>query len=353
MNRELASFVPRRILVCQQRQIGDALLVTPALELLKRRFPLAELHLFTETKCEPLLRGNPHLDKLVLLDRREQKGLFAQLAWYRKVTAAKYDLIIDFQQLPRCRMLTRFSRAPVRLSHPAPWHRLGLYTHTVRPVTGYAAAAKVSLLAPLGIVWRGERPRVYLADAERVQARALLAGLGLREGQRLVSVDSTHRRASKRWPTVLYGRLLDILAEARPELRFLLLRGPGEDDEVRALRAACARPDRVLLPDDTPDLRMSAACMAQAVLHVGNCSAPRHMAVALGVPSLIIPGASGPEWTYPDPRHVELRPALPCSPCSRRECSDPRCLTLVTPDDAARAALRLLDTSHQPPEARA
>lgn len=343
MKRDLASLTPRRILVCQQRQIGDALLATPALELLKKRFPRAELHLFTEAKCEPLLRGNPHIDKFLLLNRRELRGLWAQMAWYRRVTAAGYDLVADFQQLPRCRMLTRFSRAPVRLSFPPPWYRPGLYTHTVRPAPGYAAAAKVSLLAPLGITWNGERPRLYLTDGERERARALLAALGLREGQRLVSVDPTHRRASKRWPAASYAGLLDRLGEVRPDLRFLLLRGPGEDEEVRALRAACARPRQILLPDEAPDLRLSAACMAEAVLHLGNCSAPRHMAVALNVPSLVIPGASGPEWTFPDPRHVELRPDVPCAPCPRTDCSQPRCLTLVTVDEAARAALRLLD----------
>ncbi|MCH5277073.1 MAG: glycosyltransferase family 9 protein [Desulfovibrionaceae bacterium] len=348
MKRDLAALNPRRILVCQQRQIGDALLVTPALELLKRRFPQAGLHLFTEAKCEPLLRGNPHIDRFVLLNKRQLRGLWAQMAWYRRVAAAGYDLVVDFQQLPRCRMLTRFSRAGVRLSFPAPWHRFGLYTHTVRPEPGYAAAAKVSLLAPLGIAWRGERPRIYLTDDERARARALLAALGLREGQRLVSVDPTHRRASKRWPAARYAGLLDRLGEARPDLRFLLLRGPGEDDEVRALRAACARPQHILLPDGAPDLRLSAACMAEAALHLGNCSAPRHMAVALNVPSLVIPGASGPEWTYPDPRHVELRPGLPCAPCSRAACPQPRCLTLVSVDEAAEAALRLLDAPASP-----
>lgn len=341
-------FSPRRILVCQQRQIGDALLTTPALELLKQRFPQAELHLFTEKKCEPLLRGNPHIDAFELLDKAEQPTLFAQLAWYRRVTAQGYDLLVDFQQLPRCRMLARFSRARVRLSFPAPWHRPWLYTHTTPTRPGYAAAAKVSLLTPLGIEWHGEPPRIYLTDAERTDASRLLADLGLRPGERLVTVDPTHRRASKRWPAASYAALLDRLGEARPHLRFLLLRGPGEDDEVRALRAACARPERVLLPGVPPDLRLSAACMAHASLHVGNCSAPRHMAVALDVPSLVIPGASGPEWTFPAtpqafPRHVELRPALPCAPCSRVDCSDPRCLTLVTPAQAADAALELLN----------
>ena len=38
-NSDLSSISPRRILVCQQRQLGDVLLATPAMELLKKRFP--------------------------------------------------------------------------------------------------------------------------------------------------------------------------------------------------------------------------------------------------------------------------------------------------------------------------
>ena len=45
---DLATFSPKRILVCQLRQIGDVVLATPSIELLKRRYPDAEIHLLTE-----------------------------------------------------------------------------------------------------------------------------------------------------------------------------------------------------------------------------------------------------------------------------------------------------------------
>ncbi|PKN39641.1 MAG: glycosyltransferase family 9 protein, partial [Deltaproteobacteria bacterium HGW-Deltaproteobacteria-20] len=37
----LATFEPKRILVCQLRQIGDVLLTTPSIRLLKERYPNA------------------------------------------------------------------------------------------------------------------------------------------------------------------------------------------------------------------------------------------------------------------------------------------------------------------------
>lgn len=302
----------RRILLLQQRQIGDALLATPAVELLASRFPQAEIHFFTEKKCFPLLQHNPHIHKFHLLDKEAQASLPAQWAWYRQVAKENFDLLVDFQQLPRCRMLTRFCGAKWRLSFPAPWYRPWLYNIQTKPQAGYAAATKVSILAPLGIGWQGEAPRIYLTDEEKGQAQNILAGCGFAPGLRLLSLDSTHRRANKRWPAASFIKVMDALAEADPSLRFLLLRGPGEEAEVAALRAGLAQPHKAYLPPEAPSLRLSAACMAQASLHLGSCSSPRHMALALGVPSLVIPGASGPEWTYPEPyaqgRHRELRP---------------------------------------------
>ena len=66
---DLSTLNPKRILVCQQRQIGDVLLASPVFEVLKKRFPQAELHLFTEKKCEPLLRHNPFIDAFHLIDK--------------------------------------------------------------------------------------------------------------------------------------------------------------------------------------------------------------------------------------------------------------------------------------------
>lgn len=341
---DLSTFRPKRILVCQQRQIGDVLLASPVFELLKRRFPEAEVHLFTEKKCEPLLRYNPFIDAFHLIDKKG--GFFRQLAFYRNVAACGFDLVVDLQQLPRCRMMTLISRAPVRLSFPASVFSRLRYNCLVQPQEGYASQTKVSLLAPLGIHWQGEGPRIFLQEEERRTARELLKACGFREGRRLIAVDSTHRRASKRWPAQRFAALMSLLARHDDSMSFLLLRGPGEDSDIAALKKLCLdaglAPETLLVPEPLPDIRLSAACLAEADLLVGNCSSPRHMAAALNVPSLVIPGASGTAWRYPSPLHEELRPDLPCQPCSRTECDDPQCLLRVTPEEAFAKALELL-----------
>lgn len=326
----------RRILVCQLRQIGDVLLSTPSLELLARRYPGAEIHMFTEKKCLPMLLGNPHVHKVWAVDKKALPTLFHELAFYRRVAAGGFDLAVDFQQLPRCRWVMGLSRARVRLSFPPPWYLRFLYTHWARPQPAYAGAYKAGVLAPLGIRWQGERSRLYLSGEEKTAARALLEELHL-TGNTFVTVDATHRHPTRRWPAVHFAALMDMMAEARPDLRFLLPYGPGEADEVRALRDLCRHKSRVIVPADALSLRLMAACMERAAMHMGNCSAPRHIAVAVDTPSFTILGATGPGWTFPSPEHADIQGKaffdMPCQHCNKNACPcGIPCLTRLTPD---------------------
>ncbi len=340
---DLATFMPRRILVCQLRQLGDVLLATPALELLKRRWPEAELHLFTEKKCLPLLEGNPHLDKVWALDKQKLDNLYREIRWYREVARTGFDLVIDFQQLPRCRWVVAFSGASVRLSYTPPWYLRFLYTHSAPLKAGYAAQTKASILEPFGIIWNGERPRLYLREEERAEAQTLLKELGLHSGQRLVTLDPTHRRETRRWPASCYAEMIRILAGQDPSLRFLPLWGPGEEKDIRELVSACP-PEVMLLPERMLGLREMAACIAEADLHVGNCSAPRHIAVAVDTPTCTVLGSTSATWTFPSPEHRHVSSELPCQPCGRDVCPHISCLKNLDPAVVARAAGEMLKT---------
>lgn len=334
----------RRILVCQLRQIGDVLLTTPAVTLLARHFPQAELHFFTEKKCLPMLEGNPHITTVWALDKKRLPTLLHEIAFYRSIAAQKFDLVVDFQQLPRCRWVVGFSRAPVRLSFTPPWYNRPLYTHWADTVPGYAAQSKASVLAPLGIRWDGERPELFLSPAEHEEAAAILAGLGVNPEAPLVTIDATHRHDTRRWPAAHYAGLMDALAEARPGVRFLLSAGPGEEAEVRALRGMCAHKDKVFIPRSLLSLRHMAACMARAAMHIGNCSSPRHIAVAVGVPTLTILGSTGTGWTFPSPEHIHVQAGVPCQGCNKNTCRNHlRCLAELTPDRVLPTALAHFD----------
>ncbi|EPR44104.1 glycosyl transferase family 9 [Desulfovibrio sp. X2] len=340
----------RKILVCQLRQIGDVLLATPSVELLRRRYPDAEIHFFTEKKCAPMLANNPHLARVWQVDKKELTSLRREIAFYRRVASEGYDLVVDFQQLPRIRWVVGFSHAKVRLSYTAPWYTRWLYTHTAPMLPGYAAMCKASVLAPLGIEWNGERPRLYLSKLERAWAGHFFQQHGLTDEHLVVTLDPTHRRETRRWPAKHWARLVDIASEARPELRFVVLVGPGEEDVARDLAGRVRRPENLVVPNRILSLRELAAVIDAAALHAGNCSAPSHMAVAVDTPSLIVRGSTSDAWRFPSPEHVSIKAGLECQPCNENVCpkGTNECLTGLTPERVAPELLALLP--HLPPE---
>ncbi|WP_286181652.1 glycosyltransferase family 9 protein [Desulfovibrio sp. Huiquan2017] len=308
---------PKRILVCQLRQIGDVLLSTPSLRLLKEKYPEAEIDMLTEKKCAPVLENNPHLSRVWPIDKKALKNPFTALSYYAEIGRVEYDLIVDFQQLPRCKWVLLFSHASVRLTYTPPWYNKFLYTHWSDMTPGYAALAKASVLSPLGIKWDGQRPEIFLTDEERVQARALLEREGL-SGVPFITVGPSHRRETRRWPAGHYAGLFKLLEDRYPALKVLILYGPGEKDLAEQILSESG--GNVLLPEAMLTLRQMAAVMEKAVLHLGNCSSPRHFAVAVNTPSVTIQGATSTAWRFPSSDHLSLIRQEGCHMCNRNTC---------------------------------
>ena len=322
----------KKILVCQLRQIGDVLLTTPSVRLLAERFPGAEIHVFTEKKCASMLENHPCISKVWALDKKAFRHFGDELAFYWRVARQGFDIVADFQQLPRCRWVVAFSRAKIRLSHTPPWYNRWLYTHCVEPEGGYAAMTKASVLAPLGVSWKDNRPELFLRPEEVEWAEGFLREMGVTPEELLVTVDPTHRRVTRCWPVEYFAGTLASAAKAEPRLKFLVLFGPGEEEIARRVQELSGLGHRCLKSPRMLTLRETAACIGGAAMHFGTCSAPQHMAVAVGTPTLVVKGATGAAWTHPSPEHRDIALDLDCRPCNSNECSHIRCLRELTPE---------------------
>lgn len=336
---DLFNIKPKRILACQLRQIGDVLLATPSFRLLKEKFPEAELHVLTEKKCISVLENNPYIDHIWTIDKKALRNPLKALTYYAKIGRSNYDLIVDFQQLPRCKWVVRFSSAPVKLTFTPHWYNRYIYTHWSKPVVGYAAKCKAGVLRPLGIEWNGEAPQIWLSDDERKWAESFIASQGM-EAEKYVTIDPSHRRITRQWPQRHFAGLIRLIRQTHPDLKFFILYGPGEMDVAREVAELAG--DGAIISDTMLSLREMASVQNLAALHIGNCSSPRHFAVAVNTPSLTIHGATGFGWCFPSDEHSSIDKNLPCRSCNKNQCETRECLEDFHPDECIDEALRLL-----------
>jgi heptosyltransferase III len=110
--------------------------------------------------------------------------------------------------------------------------------------------------------------------------------------------------------------------------------------------------DAAVVPDSMLSIREMAAVQRLATLHVGNCSAPRHLAVAVGTPSLTIQGATSLGWLYPSPEHASVYNWPKGCPCNENTCRlrTLECLVKLEPEKALDVAVKLMENRLRRPD---
>ena len=85
----------RRILIIRLSAMGDVLLATPLIRMLKNRFPDAEIDFLVKSRFAPLLWNNGCLCRVLTLFPKE--GISGFWRVLRRVREGGYDGVVDIQ----------------------------------------------------------------------------------------------------------------------------------------------------------------------------------------------------------------------------------------------------------------
>jgi lipopolysaccharide heptosyltransferase II len=337
---------PRRVLVLRPRALGDVLLATPALRALKSAWPACALDVAVDDVLEPLLRRNPHVDRLWLLPRRKPRRLGDWARVYAGIARAGYDLAIDLHGSPRTAMLAWLSGAPRRVGY-ALRGRGALYTLRVprdsdrhgRRRALYAARTNLEIVARCGV--RGDAlddVRLVLPPDPAVEAAVAAWFEPLVPAAPRIGLVPFATWQAKTYPISGWIEIGTRLVRAGCSV--VLLWGPGELDVAAAVQRGMQDAATLLPPTD---IDAAAAVVARLDLLVCHDSGIKHVAVARGTPTLTLFGPTRPEaWTPPDGPHAGLRVELPCTGCNRTGCSHHLCMRGLDAGAVAARALELV-----------
>jgi lipopolysaccharide heptosyltransferase II len=351
-----------KILIARLRLIGDVVFTTPMLRGLRERYPDAYLSYLVEPAAAPVVRGNPHLNEVIIAPR--ERGLArvaADVALARRLRRARFDVAIDLHGGPRSAWLTWATRAPMRIGYTIPG-RAWMYTHRVQRSPDLAPRHSVltqwDLLGPLGVdaCDPARYPMEMAADPDadaRIEQRLREAAIG--PEHRIVVIHVSAGNRFRRWPPEAFQALVIALARRDPFRRIVLTAGPS-DAEAAARIADAARGDLGPLASCVPDLgeldlAELRALVARSAVYIGGDSGPVHVAATTTAPIVELLGPTLPERSRPwrDPRWFSATidaGELPCRPCRQRQCvpGDYRCLTWITPQQVLAATERAIDT---------
>lgn len=317
---------PRRILIIQLRAIGDVILTTPAIRVLKRHFPNAAIDFLANPAPAEVLAGNPHLSQ-VLVYPYKSNDLIGFLKYCFMLARNNYDISVDYLGTPATALMSLISRAPTRAGYSLRFRKIA-YTHYERDYRSdiYNALTKFSLLRPLGITDEETETEIFIPGEAQDWADRLFAEKGWTPAG-VVAVAPYAKRPARRWLPERFAQVAEWLqSNGHP---VILLWGPGERDYVEAVKRQID-PPADLSPQTS--LMQLVAILKRCRLLVCNCGGTKHVAVAVGTPTMTIHGPTDPRvWTpSDDPRHAFVRAELDCLNCGKRQCDPLECMEKVS-----------------------
>jgi heptosyltransferase I len=338
--------VALRILIVRTSAIGDVVVTTPVARALREALPDAYLAWLVEPRAREVLEGNPHLDEVIVWDRRKGSLRPADLWRLRRLLRPhRIDTAIDFQGLLRSALAARISGARTIIGNVKAKESADLlYTERVPRRSDDLSSRQrcLDLLRPLGIESADRRMEFPVSDVTRAEVARLLREEGVTPEVPYVSLVPGTTWPQKHWQEGSWAELASVLHEERG-LRPVLLGGPADRGMAERIAASSGVPC-VNLAGRT-SLRQAGAVLAGGGLTVAVDTGLMHISVAVGTPTVGICGASWWRGFQDYARFALVREPMACSPCLRNPTCDGRfdCMRAVTAAGVLFAAHRLLD----------
>src|SRR5580698_3117526 len=243
-----------RIAVIRLRSLGDCVLTTPALALLKQHRPDLKISVIVEPRFAEVFAGNPDIDET-------------------RDSMTRADLVLNLHGGTRSIILTALSRAKFRAGFAHHRYRF-VYSHkipTAQEILGVSRRVHTAEHLASAMFWLG------VPQQEIPRARLFTSGPATIHRPYAV-IHPFAARPDKTWPP---ERFLEVARQLHLEPIFLA--GPTDDlapfQEFQTSRES---------------LGVTKSLIAGASLFLGNDSGPAHIAAAFGIPTVVLFGPSDP-----------------------------------------------------------
>jgi ADP-heptose:LPS heptosyltransferase len=341
--------IPGRLLLVRLRSLGDTVLMTPVLTVVKR-VPGWQIAVVIESAYRQVLEDNPHIDRLIVIEEQSSKSI-ARLRAIREIRSFRPTLAIDLHGGTTSALLTALSGAPRRAGYQA--SRSSFLYNIKIPESGrvwnrqpvHTVEHQLSSLKLLGFPAEPVPPPQITVRSEDVQA---VRGLLARQGRSAEEIDEgfilIHPAAAfdtKQWDAEKFAALADRLTGTGR--RVLLTAGPGDESLLARIETLCNPKVGFVEP---LSIRQFSALASLSTLYVGNDTGSTHIAAALQKKIVVIFGSSDFKVWYPwGVEHRLIRSDLPCMPCPGYFClhfEEPRCIRSIEVEPVFQAVQSML-----------
>ena len=344
----------KNILVAALVNLGDVVLATSALAILRQHFSGAKITMMVKPAAYEVVSDNSLVDEVIQFDYEPKKSSWGvMLKALRLIRRQKFDLAISLDRKLRPALLFFLAGIPTRLGPDKVFDDnqsrvTWLFTDTVHiahdlETTHQAETYQAIVRALPGCTDAQGWPvmsRTRLPHEMRMQK--LMATL---TKERLIALCVKGTFPLKTWPKEYFCKVIDALA-AKYDASFFII--GSDDDRSYAEEVIGLAKTEVRNFCGTTTIIDLSALIRQTDLLITVDTGAAHVAATTGVKMVTIYGCTSPKRWHPiNDNAVVLTSSEPCSPCKCRpeECPswpNPDCLWHIQPEQVIEEAVKLL-----------
>ena len=297
-----------KFLILRFSSIGDIVLTTPVVRCLKKKFPDAEIHYATKKAFDQIIKFNPYIDKVHLLDD-SLNDLIKQLK------QEKFDHVIDLHHNQRTlwiKLMLGVKSSSFNKLNIEKWLMVNFKIN--RLPKKHIVDRYLETCAELGVVNDGEGLDYFLSKEDNVDLKTLPTAFQ----QSYIGWAIGAKQNTKKFP-------IEKIIKAIKQINQPVILLGGKEDEQAANEICTALPEKSIFNACGKfSLNQSASLVKQADQIVTNDTGLMHIAAAFKKPVISIWGNTIPEFGMSPyfgnqpirNSQFEIR-NLSCRPCSK------------------------------------
>ena len=310
-----------KILIILPNWLGDAIMATPAIELLCKYHPHAKLTFVGSYVSIEALKHHPLCERAIVDETKKASNRF--LATYKLAKKlGQFNLAVTFRNQIHSSLLLRFTSTVLCLAKQS-WHSMFLLSHTPKIKSNKHLALQYAELAMINVdEYKDDISALKLYIEPKQFSKPTLG----------INAGATYGSAKRWYPE----RFAEVGAEFSDKFDIIIFGGPNEVEmanEIEQNLKIRHVGNYTNLAGKT-NIQELCANIGGCSLFITNDSGPMHVAAAYQIPTVAIFGPTRYKETsqWMNEKSKIVRHDMDCSPCMKRECplKHHECMTSIT-----------------------
>jgi len=302
----LNSASTKKILIIRLGGIGDVVCTLPALEAIRAANPGAFIGYAVEDRAFDLVNNHPALDRVHLFERRRFTALAKKFTSWRQAYSEiskyihsfrgeQYDIALDFQRNLKGGIHSVFSGAKLRVGFTTPTALEGNQFFNQVHIDPSPAKHWVDKFIALAKYTGANPENAFYRLPESLESKERIETF-LREHNisQFIAMHPTSGNfdPARRWQPERFGEVAKSIG-SEYGLRIVVTFGPGEGEIAE--KVVQSSDGHAVLFFETKSLLDLAELYKRAKFYIGCDTGPMHIAVATGLPCVVLFGSGDPD----------------------------------------------------------